>query len=266
MLRRTVLPIRVRLTHIRTSPVSNHPAFFAFAFDEMAGEQAQTLQAAIERELGQTCYVKAPTSTTEIAPALQAVEQSQCLLLLQTGRVLSRPWVLLATYRAIFCNVPIVCVQVANGGYDFAHARIHLEQLDDHLSATEHEQLTAVLANCEPPHVTSVAEIGQQLNSVVPSLISVKYDASGSESELRAASRDVWDKMNLGSRAQTTARGESLSVRTLRRPTIVGKISPPFKLHLARLRKARSTSSRNASSTLPEVALTNLWLDHEEVV
>ena len=217
-------PGRLHLTRAlvgsHKSIVTGKPAFFVCAFDMMwAGGHAQRLRAAIESELGQTCHVKAPTTNAGIETTLSAVEQSKCLLLLQTRHVLSQPWVLLAVYRAIFCHVPIVCVYVDGEGYDFVQAKAHLEHLGDRLSDIEHEQLTEILTGCTNPHATSVIQVQEALKDVIPVLISVKYNASGSENELRAAARDVSDNLNLNqagaSTLEATLRQSAPSERTL---------------------------------------------------
>ena len=58
------------------------------------------------------------------------VRESACLVLLQSERVLARPWCLLEVYAAIQANVPIVSLNVLGKGYDYAHVSAYLRHLD----------------------------------------------------------------------------------------------------------------------------------------
>ena len=44
------------------------------------------------------------------------VARSDCLLLLQTGAVLTRPWVLLEIFEAVRLHIPIVTLHIAGSG------------------------------------------------------------------------------------------------------------------------------------------------------
>ena len=67
------------------------------------------------------------------------------MLLVQTSDVLVHPWTLLSLYCAAVSNVPVACVRVEGGGYDFAREREHLHRLSDRLGAADLAQLASVL-------------------------------------------------------------------------------------------------------------------------
>jgi hypothetical protein len=178
-----------------------------------AAAHAARLQQGMERTLGRRCETSLPTEVEEMVRGLEKiVAHSRCVLLLQTRDVLSQPWALLAAYRASLASIPITCVVVDGGGYDFDGAKQHLELLSERLDVVSLEQLSAVLSLLSLPSTSSrpsgffasrrsrsydMTALQTQLASLIPQIISVVYNPEGSYNELTATVRDIRDKQRL---------------------------------------------------------------------
>jgi hypothetical protein len=154
-----------------------------------------------------TCHVEVPTSSEEMKKSLKCVAQSACVMLLQTRSVLEQPWALLAVFHAILVNVPVVCVVVAESGYDFGEAKLHLEHLTERLDEPALEQISRELSRWDPPK--DMEALGSKLSSVIPHIISVTYNPNGTSNELIATMHDVKDKQRL---LQARGRRRSTSI------------------------------------------------------
>ena len=76
------------------------------------------------------CHPHAPPPPPPPPPQLQHVRDTEVLILLQSKGVLTRPWVLLELYTAITNNVPIVALNIAGRGYDYAAEANFMLHLD----------------------------------------------------------------------------------------------------------------------------------------
>jgi len=65
----------------------------------------------------------------------EGVHKSESLVLLATKGVLLRPWCLLELLEATRHNVPVVFVQMSNGGFDFEAADKYLDNLEEEMGA-----------------------------------------------------------------------------------------------------------------------------------
>jgi hypothetical protein len=141
------------------------------------------------------CYVGTIVSPDDMDLCLERVAGSSYVILLQTRSVLTHAWPLLATYHASLAGVPLVCVVVFGGGYDFGSVKHHVTDLDTRLDAATLEQMSSTLAGWTPPR--SVAALQVKLFSLIPQIISVVYHPSGSRNQLAATIHDIDDKQRL---------------------------------------------------------------------
>jgi len=175
--------------------------------DPEAAEDALRLREGMEHTLGQRCDVSVPLTVEAMVRRLETdVALSQYVLLLQTRGVLSQPWALLAAYRVALVGLPMACVVVNGGGYDFGGAKEHLEHLSERLDAASLEQLTTALSQLSPPR--TVTELQKALGALIPHIISVVYNPTGSDNELAATVHDIRDKQSL---LQSTSKVPSFS-------------------------------------------------------
>ena len=188
-----------------------------------ASSHALRLKGAIEPVLDEECVRDIPSSDEDTRRCLERIATCKLLVVLQTKGVLAQPWTLLSIYQAYACEKPIVPVLVEGYGYDFMGACKELSQLETSLDAETQARMTAVLAGLTLPaevhtHAVhgregeraSVQSLQQTLSGLVPNLISVVYDPTGSANELAATARDVRDKMvaliaNIATKRPTTS-------------------------------------------------------------
>jgi hypothetical protein len=141
------------------------------------------------------CYMGTTTCDDDMEVSLERVASSGYVILLQTETVLMHPWPLLATYHAALAGVPITCVVVAESGYDFKSVELHFKHLDERLDAASLEQMSDVLSRWMPPR--TVAGLQSKLYGLVPQIISVVYDSSGTSNQFVATIRDIHDKQSM---------------------------------------------------------------------
>jgi hypothetical protein len=141
------------------------------------------------------CYTDIATSTEGMEVCLKRVASSGYVILLQTSAVLKHPWPLLAAYHADLASVPLVCVSVSAGGYEFGAVEHHLMHLSEQIDPAALEQMASVLSGWTPPR--TVAELQSKLYKLIPHIISVVYNPYGSDNEFAATIRDIHDKQSL---------------------------------------------------------------------
>jgi hypothetical protein len=141
------------------------------------------------------CYIDIATSTEGMEVCLKRVASSGYVILLQTSAVLKHPWPLLAAYHADLASVPLVCVSVSAGGYEFGAVKHHRMHLSEQIDPAALEQMASVLSGWTPPR--TVAELQSKLYKLIPHIISVVYHPYGSDNEFAATIRDIHDKQSL---------------------------------------------------------------------
>jgi len=181
-------------TNTRTSSMDASGATYII-HEPDAEPHALRLQQGMTSMFVEPCHLEVPSSPEDMHRCLERVAQSTSVLLLQTPSVLMQPWALLSMYRAALTGVPVVCVAVAEGGYDFGEAKLHLEHLSERLDAPALEQISDELSRWDPPRV--VEALQSKLARLIPLMISVTYKPNGTEHKLMATIRDVGDKRRL---------------------------------------------------------------------
>ena len=108
------------------------------------------------------------------------------LVLFQSRKVLERPWCLLELYTAVMEGVPIVALNCAGKGYDFAKAADFLLHLETKLSKLDPSAVQLFKQHgLEPLHAAHV------LSSVIPNIISVHLNTSASRVSIKATMVDL---------------------------------------------------------------------------
>ena len=121
---------------------------------------------------------------------LDAVKESEVLVLMQTRHLLSRPWVLLEIYTAITHAVPIVTVQVQGPAcYSFADAQVFLDNFEAELERRNPGAGRLVLNHVQEGH--DLSHVGQLLSAVIPFVISKTFTPAASMNVLRAEIADL---------------------------------------------------------------------------
>ena len=84
-------------------------------------------------QLSEEASDAADEATDQLVKNLEALQSSRALVLVLSKHVLERPWVIVEVYEALSRRMPIVCVNIAGGGYDYAQASRYLANLEEEL-------------------------------------------------------------------------------------------------------------------------------------
>jgi hypothetical protein len=128
--------------------------------------------------------------TADLTSLLDHVRDSGVLAIIQSANVLERPWCLLELYAAIEAGVPIIAISVQGKGYDFARAAELMLHLD-----TELERVNPGACAMLRKEGVDPVDAAFKLSTVLPSIISVKFDSSGSANSINASLLDIVDAM-----------------------------------------------------------------------
>jgi len=161
--------------------------------DWQARDAALRLKEGLQLLQKTSCCLEVPAF--EMEEFLTPIRSAKFVLLIQTRHVLSRPYVLVATYYAALAHVPIVCVVVDGAGYDFGDAAVHLHQLALRLNEADVGQMCRALGSWTPPKELSAMAF--MLSKQIPAIISVVYNPNGTHNALAATLRDIADKQAL---------------------------------------------------------------------
>jgi len=174
------------------------PRFSAFLshFKVECGTEARLLQQGLEAalEAKQATHVDAfidSDNLRNLRNLLDHVRESECVILLQSKGVLTRPWCLLELYTAATCGVPILCLNVQGPfPYDFLDAKDFLTHLDTRLEA----------ANPGAPqqleeYGVDLTDCAYVLSNCLPNTISLPFDPRGTRNMIKASVLDLADNM-----------------------------------------------------------------------
>jgi len=112
-------------------------------------------------------------------------------VLLQTKSVLHQPVRLMQLFEATVKGLPLVCVNVVGGGYDFGTAKPMLLDLGAALPQAEMDTLRTELAS----RSSDVGSLSCSLSRAVPNAIAVSFNPCARAALLDAAILDIVDKL-----------------------------------------------------------------------
>ena len=119
--------------------------------------------------------------------ALHVTKDSDCLLLVQSAGVLTRPYCLLELYHAIEANVPIIGVNLRGQfRYDFAEQESFLLHLDTAL-----EEVNPGAGEVLKEHGVDIKDVAFKLSSRVPKIISIEFNSCASRNIITATFNDI---------------------------------------------------------------------------
>ena len=116
------------------------------------------------------------------------------VVLLQTQSVLRNAVRLLQLFEAVEQRLPLVCVNVVGGGYDFAQVKPLLLSLSSELHSSEMATLRAELA----AHGNGVGQLGSLLSDTICHTLSVLFNPAASDVVMEAAIKDILQKLTRG--------------------------------------------------------------------
>jgi len=113
------------------------------------------------------------------------------VVLLQTQSVLRNAVRLLQLFEAVEQRLPLVCVNVVGGGYDFAQVKPLLLSLSSELPSSEMATLRAELA----AHTAMALQLGSSLSDTICHTLSVLFNPAASDVVMEAAIKDILQKL-----------------------------------------------------------------------
>jgi hypothetical protein len=123
------------------------------------------------------------------------VQQSRCLVLVQTRKVLTRPYCILELLTAIESQIPIVCVTVGGKPQEIAYNYEEMTKLMMWMD-TELEQWNPGAADVLRDHgYEDLTDVAYRLSTIVPKTISVQLNTGDSRNRLHASIQDVVNAM-----------------------------------------------------------------------
>ena len=193
-------------------------AAFCSHYKKECAMEARHCQIDLEKMLDAPCFLDSD-DLTDLRKLLQDVANSDVLLLFQSANVLTRPYCLLELDAAIAAKVPIIAINVRGGNeYSFDDSMHFLRYLDVELErrnpdagnargvvgikgvgGSRFDPKVRHLSVYFPPmagkllaqHGIDMTHLAYTLSMVVPSLISIDFNPSGSRNALRATLLDI---------------------------------------------------------------------------
>ncbi|KAL1519101.1 hypothetical protein AB1Y20_003366 [Prymnesium parvum] len=160
--------------------------------DAAASSAALVLAEELQKHLGERDWRVMLGRASETTLSLE-VSDSTVVLLLQTSCVLHGSGTLLQLYEAILQQVPILCVILARGGYDFIKARSHLASLADSLEAKQLASLRRLLLDRD----IRLPAVSLALEDTLPKIISFPFEPLGGDADLEAFLQCFSDRLSL---------------------------------------------------------------------
>ena len=191
-----------------TASVKPYAAFVSHYKAEAAME-ARFLTAELETALGRNVFLDSD-DLHNLRKLKEAVIQSDVLILLQSARVLERPWCLIELATALDHGVPIVGVSLTTGHapYNFSDATNFLLTLETTL-AERNPGAAGVLAEND----VALEDLSWKLSSTLPAIISIGFNPSASKAVLGGTTSDIVDAVRKGAVVEMSSKDEWLRRR-----------------------------------------------------
>ena len=124
---------------------------------------------------------------SDLRNLLEYVKDTKVLVLLQSKRVLQRPWVILELYTAITNQVPIVSLNVKNSyPYDYSEAMEFLLHFDEEIEVANPGAAELLIDMGVDP-----VDVAWRLSDSLPNIISTDFNPNASEKVLQASLEDL---------------------------------------------------------------------------
>ena len=122
---------------------------------------------------------------------LQHVEDSETLVILQSRKVLTRPWVILELYTALTHDVPIVALNIQNSyRYDYSQALEFMMYFDQEIEIANPGAAQLLIEQGVDPE-----DVAWRLSDSLPNIISTDFNPNASSKIIKASLEDLVDTM-----------------------------------------------------------------------
>jgi hypothetical protein len=154
------------------------------------------------------------------------VQQSRCLVLVQTRKVLTRPYCILELLTAIESQIPIVCVTVGGKPQEIAYNYEEMTKLMMWMD-TELEHWNPGAADVLRDHgYEDLTDVAYRLSTTVPKTISVQLNTGDSRNRLHATIEDVVSAMKEAQVPNLPDKAAWLTARSKMAPPVPPAASP----------------------------------------
>ena len=181
----------------RRSRESTKEGYLAFVshMKAEAAMEARFLQIELETLHPDDLIFLASDDLRDLSKLIHHVQQSRCLVLVQTRKVLTRPYCILELLTAIESQIPIVCVTVGGKPPEIAYNYEEMTKLMMWMD-TEREQWNPGAADVLRDHgYEDLTDVAYRLSTVIPKTISVQLNTGDSRNRLHATIEDVVSAM-----------------------------------------------------------------------
>jgi hypothetical protein len=175
----------------RSSLIGDCPAAFVSHCKAEAAMEARFLQTELETALKQKVFLDSD-DLRDLSQLMDHVRESKALILIQSAKVLERPYCLLELVAAIDASVPIVGVALqGTNAYDFATASRFLQHLDSFL-----DQVNPGACQILRDQGVEPIDVAHKLSTSLPNIISVQLNTSASRNLLSATIQDIVETLS----------------------------------------------------------------------
>ncbi|KAL1503142.1 hypothetical protein AB1Y20_011204 [Prymnesium parvum] len=123
------------------------------------------------------------------------VHKSDVLVLLATKGVLSRPWCLLELLETVRKRIPVVIVQLRNGGFDYEQAHAFSDDLVNALSKVNPEGLDFLQQRLGDPKLTELKLAISRILNISQRMEPLLFDSYAGDNVMLAVMKDVVERM-----------------------------------------------------------------------
>jgi len=188
--------------------------------------EARNLKELVEQHLKRRAFLDSD-DLSDLNTLCEQVRESDVLVLIQTRRVLSRPWCVIELLTAIDEGVPIVCV-VPVGlakaiSYDFTEAQQLLDNFEEEIDRQNPGAMEEIRENYNGH--SPLGEVLARMKTELPRIISKRVDYSMSRRVLNAMLEDVLDAIKTQSAWRLNLRMQAAQKSLTVDPTPPGQLA-----------------------------------------
>ena len=181
----------------RRSRESTKEGYLAFVshMKAEAAMEARFLQTELESRHEDEVVFLDSDDLRDLSKLVHHVQQSRCLVLVQTRNVLARPYCILELLTAIESQIPIVCVTVGGKPQEIAYNYEEMTRLMTWMD-TDLERWNPGAADVLRDHgYEDLTDVAYRLSTIIPKTISVPLNTGDSRNRLHASIDDVVSAM-----------------------------------------------------------------------
>ena len=173
--------------------IDERGSYFAFVshMKAEAAMEARFLQIELEQLQEDELVFLDSDDLRDLTKLVAHVKKSRCLILVQTRKVLTRPYCILEVLTAIESRIPIVCVTVGGKPADQSYNFEEMAQLMTWMDSELEEWNPGAADVLRDYGYEDLTDVAYRLSTTVPKTISVSLNTGASRNMLRATIEDL---------------------------------------------------------------------------